>query len=163
SRLSAVIGTSPMLTPTLKVLSSHTKRNSRTASRVALAMRRAWSMGQDSRSAPNSSPPSRASVSEPRMRACMVAVSCFKSSSPALAAGVVHGLERVEVHEEERVLAPLLPRGVDQLGEPPLELAPVDEPGQRVVARLPHELLGHRSDLAHVVEYHDRPVRRTVA
>jgi hypothetical protein len=61
----------------------------------------------------------------------------------AVAAGVVDDLELVEVDVAERV------RGLARLGalqrplEPGLELAPVDEPGQHVVARVVRE--SHRA------------------
>ena len=59
-------------------------------------------------------------------------------------AGVVHHLELVEVEEHERMAARVELRVLERLAELALELAAVDEPGQRVVARLPGELVVER-------------------
>ncbi len=56
-------------------------------------------------------------------------------------AGVVDHLELIQVHVAQRVLAAVPARGVDHALEPPLEVAPVDQPGQGVVRRLVGQLL----------------------
>ena len=81
----------------------------------------------------------------------------------AVPAGVVDRLEVVEVHEHQRVLTALGPGGFDQFGEPALELAPVNEPGQRIVTRLPDQLLRHGPGLADIVKYDDHAQRSAVA
>ncbi len=45
--------------------------------------------------------------------------------------------------------------GFYESGQAALEFPPVNEPGQRVMARLPDQLLRHGPDLADVVKYHD--------
>ena len=73
-----------------------------------------------------------------------------------VAAGVVHRLEAVEVQVAEHVGDVLLAHGLQRLLEAPLELAPVDEAGQRVVGRLVAHALGQAADLRDVVHDHDR-------
>ncbi|MNC85755.1 hypothetical protein D3C83_13670 [compost metagenome] len=70
-------------------------------------------------------------------------------------AGVVDGLEVVEIHEHEGVLASLVAGGFDQLAQPPFEFPPIHQAGQRIVARLPDQLLRHGADLADIVKHDD--------
>ena len=70
-----------------------------------------------------------------------------------MAAGVVDELELVHVHIEQRALAPH-GAGLGQQGfEPVLELAPVHEAGQRIVAGLPRQLLHIVLLARHVVQH----------
>ena len=65
--VSGVMGTTPMLAPSLNVRSSHMKRKSWIALSSFSAASIASSTVQFSSSTPNSSPPSRASVSRQRI------------------------------------------------------------------------------------------------
>ncbi len=64
-----------------------------------------------------------------------------------MATGIVDDLELVEVHVAQHVLAPLLQGGLQGAFEAQLELAPVDESGKRVVARLVDQPRGGHVDL----------------
>ena len=55
--------------------------------------------------------------------------------------GIVDDLELIEVEVTQGVLGILLASEIDQMTQALLELAPVDEPRQRVMARLVGELL----------------------
>ena len=83
TRNAPLISASPIDTPTFITRSCQTKRKSRIACRRFSAIRCAVSSVQSCSSTPNSSPPSRASVSVVRMRVCTTLVSCFRSRSPA--------------------------------------------------------------------------------
>ena len=73
----------------------------------------------------------------------------------AVAAGVVDDLELVEIHvQQRRRLAGLRLDGGEHRREPLLELAPIDEPRQRVVTREIREPAMQLPLLAHVVEHH---------
>ncbi len=84
SSLSAVSGTTPMLAPRRNTRSSQLKRKLRTASRSVSAMRIASSSEQLSSRMPNSSPPSRDSVSRQRTFDFSSAPTWPSSASPAL-------------------------------------------------------------------------------
>ena len=83
SSLSAVIGTTPTLTPSLNTRSSHSKRKLRTASRSTSAVRSASSSVELSSRTPNSSPPRRDSVSRQRTLDFSSAPIWPSSASPA--------------------------------------------------------------------------------
>src|SRR5690606_12378801 len=72
-----------------------------------------------------------------------------------VAARVVDDLELIEIHVEQRVRQrAFLPYRTHRRREPLLELAAVDEAGQRVVARVVGELAVQLPLAAHVVENH---------
>ena len=71
-----------------------------------------------------------------------------------VAAGVVDGLEAVEVQVAHHVALAAGARDLERLAEAALELAAVDEAGERVVARLVGHLLRQAAQLAHVVQHH---------
>ena len=72
-----------------------------------------------------------------------------------VAAGVVDHLELVEVEIEEGVLAPVLGGGVEAVLEALLELAAVDQAGERVVAGEIDHLALHAAELGDVLEHQD--------
>ena len=73
-----------------------------------------------------------------------------------VAARVVHDLELVEVEVQHGVMPAVVVRALDRDLEAALELAAVDEAGQRIVARVVRELRGVLAFLADVVEHrHD--------
>ena len=73
-----------------------------------------------------------------------------------MAAGVVDDLELVEVEIHHRVMPALLARAGERAVQAMLELAPVDESGQRIVAGLVGQLGGELALAAHVVQHqHD--------
>ena len=71
-------------------------------------------------------------------------------------ARVVDGLEAVEIEVAEHVGLRAGVRGVDGLLQAALELAAVDETGQRVVARLVGHLPGDATLLGHILQQDDR-------
>jgi hypothetical protein len=73
-----------------------------------------------------------------------------------VAAGVVHDLELVEVDVEQRVMLVERLGALEQLLEKVLELAAVDQAGERVVAGVPGELLGEEARAGHVPEHQHR-------
>ena len=72
-----------------------------------------------------------------------------------MAAGVVDHFELVEIHVEEDVLALFGAGAPDRPFQADLELAPVDEAGQRVVAREVDHLALHAAQLSDVLEDQD--------
>ena len=84
SSLSAEIGTTPILTPSRKLRSSHMNLYSLIAIRSDSADCMASSSEQLSSSTPNSSPPRRARVSRQRILDLSSAPSCPSNASPAL-------------------------------------------------------------------------------
>ena len=72
-----------------------------------------------------------------------------------VAAGVVDHLELVEVEVEQHVLAPLGAGAADGALQADLELAAVDQAGQRVVAREVDHLALHAAELGDVLEHQD--------
>ena len=71
-------------------------------------------------------------------------------------AGVVDQLELIEIEIQEHLPAlGVLADALDRAGEAVLELAPVDEAGERIVARLIVQRAVHAALLADVVEHHD--------
>ena len=74
-----------------------------------------------------------------------------------MAAGVVDQLELIQIQIEQRLVrGRILAHAFHRRREPILELAPVDEARERVVARLVMQGAMEPTFLAHVVEYHDR-------
>ena len=65
-------------------------------------------------------------------------------------AGVVHDLELVEIEEHDGVRAVLRFGEAEQIVEAVLELAAVQEPGERIVARPPGELPRQGARARHV-------------
>jgi hypothetical protein len=78
-----LMATTPILTPTWKALSFHSKRQACTASRSCVAALMAKSAPQFSSSTANSSPPMRARRSSARRLACRTGERRRSSSSPA--------------------------------------------------------------------------------
>ena len=76
-----------------------------------------------------------------------------------VAAGVVHHLEAIEIEVAQRVRRIAGLRGVHGLLQPPLELAAIDEAGERVVARLIGHLAREAAQLAGVVQTSTKPRR----
>ena len=73
-----------------------------------------------------------------------------------MAAGVVDQLELIQIEVQQRVTElAVLAHALDRGGQPVLELAAVDEAGQRVVARLVVQRPMQPALLADVVEHHD--------
>src|SRR3984957_14617589 len=73
-----------------------------------------------------------------------------------MAAGIVDQLELIEVEIQQRVPATGVGAdGVDRCGQPIVELAAIDEPGERVVTRLVMQRPVEAPFLADVVEHHD--------
>ena len=70
-------------------------------------------------------------------------------------AGVVDHLELVEVEIEEGVQPPLLAGRGQAVLEAPLELAAVDQAGQRIVPREIDHLALHAPEQGHVLEDED--------
>ena len=113
-----------MLTPMLKRRCSQAKWKSVTVWRSLSAMRIACSGGQFSSSTPNSSPPSRASVSPSRRQCCSsVAHLAHELVAGRMPAGVVDDLELVKVEIHDRVVPPHLRGRVQSEAQPALELA----------------------------------------
>ena len=81
----------------------------------------------------------------------------------AVAAGVVDHLELVEVDVQQHVFAFAALRGGHRGFEPRVELAPVDEPGERVVARLVGQRALQAPFLGDVAEHDDRADGRALA
>ncbi len=81
----------------------------------------------------------------------------------AVTAGVVHHLELVEVDVQQHVLALAALRGGHGGFEPRIEFAPVDEPGERVVAGLVRQRALQAPLLGHVAEHDDRADGRAFA
>ena len=153
-----------MLTPRSKRRSCASKWKSATAARSVSAMRSALSGGQFSSSTPNSSPPSRASVS-PLAKPSLQHRADFAQQRVArrVARRVVDLLEPVEVEEEHRV-APVERRRVGQRArEAMLELAAVGKAGERVVTRLMRQLRREAAVVGDVVEHEHRADDRAVA
>ena len=73
-----------------------------------------------------------------------------------MAAGVVDGLEAIQVQVAQHVRAIAAVRGVDRFLQPALELAPVDQPGQRIVRGLVGHLARHAAHLGDIVQQHHR-------
>lgn len=80
-----------------------------------------------------------------------------------MAAGVVDDLELVEVQVQQRVCVAFLLGRVQGAGHQVLELAPVDQAGERVVASLPRQLLAQLAFMADVAKHHDRAEDLAVA
>ena len=74
-------------------------------------------------------------------------------------AGIVHHLEPIEIEVAQRVGRIPGLRRIHRLAQPPLEFAPIDETGERVVARLIGHLPGQPAQLAGVVHDHHQPER----
>ena len=70
-----------------------------------------------------------------------------------MARRVVDELELIEIEIEHRVMPAVLARAREREVQPTLELAPVDEPGQRVVARLIGEPRRVVALVAHVAQH----------
>ena len=71
-----------------------------------------------------------------------------------VAAGVVDRLEAIEVQIAHHVALPARARDFERLAEAALEFAAIDQPGQRVVARLVGHLLRQAAQFADVVQHH---------
>ncbi len=80
-------------------------------------------------------------------------------------AGIVHHFELVQVQVHQRVRAAVGAHLRDRRGQAALELGPVDQSGQRVVAGLVGQPGGMFAFLADVVQHHDHAdgLRRAVA
>ena len=155
--LPASTGTMPMLTPTCSALSRHEKRNAAIASRSDSAISVAACqrvIGQQHRELVAAEPRERAGLRH--ARAQHVAELAQQQVAGAVAAGVVDDLELVEIHvEQRRRLAGLAPcTAASTVGQALFELAPIDEPRQRIVAREIREPAVQLPLLAHVVEHH---------
>ena len=71
-------------------------------------------------------------------------------------AGIVDQFELIEIEIQEHVPAGgVLAHALDRAGQAVLEFTPVDQAGERIVARLVVERAVHAPLLAHVVEHHD--------
>ena len=73
-----------------------------------------------------------------------------------MAAGVVDGLETIQVEVAQHVRAVAAVRRVHRLLQPTLELAPIDQPGQRIVRRLIGHLPRQAAHLGDIVQQHHR-------
>jgi len=74
-----------------------------------------------------------------------------------MAAGIVDQLELVQIQIQKRLMrARILAHTLHRRRQSILEFAPVDEPGERIVARLIMQGAVQPPLLAHVVEHHDR-------
>ena len=72
-------------------------------------------------------------------------------------ASIVDQLELIQVEVQQRVAAiRVLPHGLDRGGQPIFEFAAVDEPGERIVARLIMQRPVQPALLAHIVKHHHR-------
>ena len=70
-----------------------------------------------------------------------------------MATGIIDQLEAVEVEEAERVVRIAGLGGVDRLLQAALEFAPVDQAGERVMARLVGHLPRDAAQLAGIVQH----------
>ena len=107
---------------------------------------------------------------EPRQRVSLAQLALQESADLAqqivagrVAARVVDLLEAVEIEVEHRMATVALRGAFERPRQPMLELTPVREPGQRIVARLVRQLLGEAANVGDIVEHKDRADRRTVA
>ena len=73
-----------------------------------------------------------------------------------MAAGVVDGLEAIQVQVAQHVRAVAAVRGVDRFLQPALELAPIDQAGQGIVRRLVGHLPRQAAHLGDIVQQHHR-------
>ncbi len=74
-----------------------------------------------------------------------------------VAAGIVHGLEAVQIQVAEPVGRARFAGACDHAAQAALELEPVDQPGERVVGRLVRQLAGQLALWRRVPEDHDDP------
>ena len=139
----------------LNTRSCHTKRYAATARHTSSAICRAFSSGQPTSSRPNSSPPMRATVSESRTASrSSLATSRSMAVAGQVPARVVDDLEAVQIEVTQHVRRLAAARGLGGFLEPPLELAPVHQPGERIVRRLVRHLPVQAAQLGHVMQQH---------
>jgi len=142
-----------MLRPVESCRPSHSTRSSCPAWRSCSAMRRRAGravLEQDAELVP----------AQPRQRIALAQVALQHAADLAqhlvtglVAAGVVDELELVQVHEEQGALAPHGARLAEQGFQPALELAPVHQAGERIVAGLPGQLFHIVLLARHVVQH----------
>ena len=72
-----------------------------------------------------------------------------------MAQGVVDDFEAIEVKVAEDVLAIAALAPIDRLFQAALEVAPIDEAGERIVGCLVRHLTGKSAQLGHVVQQRD--------
>ncbi len=127
----------PMLAPTDSVLPPQTKRKSRIAWRAASAMRFACSSEHLEQHAELIAAEAREGVRGAYPRLQHAGHIAQQPVAGLVAAGIVDDLELVEVDVQQRIGALAALRAEQRPVQAIVELAPVDEAGERVVARLP--------------------------
>ena len=149
-------GTMPMLTPIVSALSRQANRKAPSTSRRSSAKSMAVSVGAIGKQHGELvAAQAREDVAARNLRLQDVAQLAKQQVAGAVAAGVVHDLELVEIHVQQRgALLGILLHDFQRRGQPFLELAPVDQAGQRIVAREVRELAVQLPLLAHVVKHH---------